>query len=797
MQISVGWLREWVDIGSDISKLAEDLTLAGLEVSAVEPVTQLSPKIVVGEIIGIRAHRSKRTLRVCEVALGRARPVRIVCGAANARTGVKVPVALPGSILPGREKVKRVKIAGEVSEGIICSAAEIGLEEVSDGILEFDETATVGQAVNEHLDLDDAVLDVELTPNRGDCLSALGLAREIAAIRGKSLMDIELHRGRSAISTRIPLSVDAPTDAPRYVGRVIEGLDPTSATPDWMKERLRRSGLRSLGPIVDTTNYVMLELGQPLHAFDLRSIHGSIVVRHARACETLVLLDGTDLLLAPETLVIADERGPIGLAGIMGGQNSSVTERTEKIFLESAYFRPSIIGSRARQYGLQTDASYRFERGVDPRQQRRAVIRASALLSNICSGQAGPVSEVFEKACLPKKKSILLRKKRLHRVLGVEVSARDIKRVLYDLSLNPIQHHLGWKVKPPSYRFDIEGEHDLVEEVGRLYGFTNIPSRTPHLSTTQGLDREEQMPLARLQDYLVDRDYNEVITYSFVDGVLQTRLDPQVCAVELSNSIASNMNVMRTSLWPGLLNTVSINYRRQIRRIRLFEIGHVFSRKEHTIIETERLGGIACGLSSKLHWDDPQRSVDYFDIKGDLEGMLGLDGQNISYTFVPARHPTLHPGQSAEIRDGSNVIGHIGLLRPDIQEVLDFDFPVYLFEIHLNAICHRVIPTYRRVSRYPWVSRDISVVISEQIPAGKVEKAIWAAGGRLLTSVRLFDVYVGKPIEKQKKSLSFRLTLQSSSRNLTDREVETVLRRIVTALQKLGGQLRSEFDQKS
>lgn len=797
MQISVRWLQEWVDVGSDTSALAKDLTLAGLEVGAITTIAPLSPKIVVGTILTSKRHPSKQSLRICAADIGRTRAVRVICGAPNAEIGVKVAVALPGSILPSGEKVRTRSIGGQASGGVFCSAAEIGLEESSVGIVELDETASVGQAVTEHLGLDDTVLDIELTPNRGDCLSVLGIAREIAAIRGKPIKKYTFYNRTGATSRRTPLSVMAPASAPRYVGRVIEGLDGTRTAPDWMKERLRRSGVRSLGSIVDVTNFVMLELGQPLHAFDLHAVQKGIVVRHARHGEMLTLLDGTELQLDPTTLVIADQKGPIGLAGIMGGQSSGVGESTQAIFLESAYFRPDIVASGARMYGLQTDASYRFERGVDPSQQRRAVFRASSLLMEICGGLPGPVSEFSAGAYLPKKKSILLRRDRLDRVLGIRVPTRNIQRIMKCLDMKPVKHSAGWKVQPPLYRFDLQGEHDLVEEVARLHGFTNIPSRAPQVATNRGFDREEDMPVSRLQDYLVDRDYTEVITYSFVDGVLQARVDPNAHGVELSNPIASNMNVMRTTLWPGLLHAVDINYRRQVRRIRLFEVGHVFSIKGGEIHEPQRLGAIVCGSASRLHWDVSQMAGDFFDMKGDLEGLLGLDGRNISYQFLPGKHPALHPGQNAVIRSGAKVIGHIGWLHPDIQQSLNFDFPVYLFEVDLAAISLRSIPVYRRVSRFPLVSRDLSVVISEGIPAAKVEKVIRAAGGRLLTSVWLFDVYVGRGIKKHCKSLSFGLTLQSSSRNLTDREVEAVLGRIVIALQKLGGQLRSAIDPKS
>jgi phenylalanyl-tRNA synthetase beta chain len=798
MQISTRWLEEWVDIGPDASVLAEDLTLAGLEVSAVKEINPLSPKIVVGKIVSTDvSSRGKKFASVSFVDVGRERHVRIASEARNIRKDAKVVIALPGSTLPSGVKVGRMSIGKEVFGGVLCSAAEIGFEESSADILELDEAAIVGQAVTEHLGLDDTVLDIEFTPNRGDCLSVLGVAREIAAIRGKPIRQFDLKNRRATISSRIAMSVISTEDAPRYVGRVIEGLDATRTTPDWIKERLRRSGLRSLGSIVDITNFVMLELGQPLHAFDLRFVNQGIVVRYAGRGESLALLDGTELQLAPETVVIANQRGPIGLAGIMGGLESGVDSNTRGIFLESAYFRPGSIANNSRKYGLQTDASYRFERGVDPSKQRRAVLRASELFQEICGGNSGPICEVSNNRYLPKKKHILLRRDRLNRVLGIKVPARNIQRILAGLNMSPAKHPEGWKVRPPLYRFDIQGEHDLVEEVARLYGFTNIPSRAPHTTASRGLDREEEMSIDRFQDYLVDRDYTEVITYSFVDGDIQARVNPNVPSIGLRNPIASNMNVMRNTLWPGLLRAVDVNQRRQVRRIRLFELGRVFLRKGEKIVETQRLGAVASGAANRLHWDDGSKVVDFFDMKGDLEGLLNLDGRDISYQFVPAKYPSLHPGQSAEIYSGPKRIGYVGCLHPEIQQLLDFDFPVYMFEIDLAEISQRSIPIYQRVSRFPFVYRDLSIVISDEIPAAKIERVMRDAGGRLLTSIQLFDVYAGKEIKKHCKSFSFGLTLQSSSRNLTDKEVEAVLERIVTALKKLGGQLRSVFDRKN
>jgi phenylalanyl-tRNA synthetase beta chain len=797
MQISARWLREWVDVGTDMLVLAEDLTSAGLEVSAVNAIPPLSKKFVVGAIVSSRDHRSNTSLCVCSVAVGRPREIRIISKAPNIQIGVKVAVALPGSILASGERVRRGNIEGEIFGGILCSGADLGLEESTDGVFELDQTAAVGQSVTEHLELEDTVLDIEFTPNRGDCLSVLGVAREISAIRGIPIRRANCKDQKPVVSKEIPISVTATADAPRYVGRVIEGLKGARMTPDWMKERLRRSGLRSLGPIIDITNFVMLELGQPLHAFDLRFVRKGLVVRHAKQGESLALLDGTELQLAPETLVIANQRDPIGLAGIMGGLESGVDESTDAIFLESAYFRPEGIARSGRRYGLQTDASFRFERGVDPTEQRRAVLRASELFREICGGRTGRICEVFDRRYVAKKKPIVLRRSRLDRVLGTEVPNKSVQRILEDLNMLPVKRSTGWKVQPPCFRFDIEGEHDLIEEVARLHGFINIPSRDPHNVAKRGLGREEVMPLNRLQDYMVDRDYTEVITYSFVDGILQAKVDPDIQNVRLRNPIASNMDVMRSTLWPGLLHAVNNNRRRQIRRIRLFEAGHVFSRAGDKLIESERIGAVSSGPPSRLHWDDDQTPGDFFDMKGDLEGLLDLDARDISYKFIPAKHPALHPGKSAEVVNGSETIGYVGLLHPDIQQLLDFDFSVYLFEIDLAAIGRRSVPSYRPVSRFPAVSRDISVLIGDEIPAVNVERAIKDAGGHLLISVQLFDVYDGKGITKHHKSLSYGLTLQSSSRNLTDREVEAVLKRIVTALRKLGGQLRSGFDRKS
>lgn len=791
MQISVNWLRRWVDIGSDVSVLADSLTEAGLETSQVQQVGSLAATIVVGEIIEVERQAKHNNLSICKVDVGRKRLLSIICGAANVGAGIKVPIALPGSILPDGTKISRQIIHGVTSSGIICSGEEIGIEETSEGVYRLDDTANTGASINEYLDLDDSIMELELTPNRGDCLSVIGLAREIAVLKGERL-EIPVFKKRSTkIDATISVSVSANQDAPRYVGRIIEGLDPTSKTPDWMKEMLRRSGLRSLGPIIDVTNFVMLELGQPLHAFDLSSIKNHIEVRYANEGEKLVLLDGTRLRLHSQTLVIADCQRPIGLAGIMGGANSAVSKKTDAIFLEAGFFCPSIVAHGARTYNLQTDASYRFERGVDPSQQRRAVIRASQLIGEICGGRSGEIYDFRDKQFLPARKNIVLRRKQLERILGSKLKTKDVDQALINLNMPPSKIGSGWQVRSPDYRFDIGGEHDLIEEIARVYGFSKIPNAMPTGHQSSQFAKEALLPLSRIEDYLVDHGYSEVITYSFVDSELQKHIDPKLQAVLLRNPIAANMDVMRTSLLAGILSSVSTNLRRQEHRIRLFETGRVFCRESKQIVERNQIAGAVCGPADPISWQSPGRVVDFFDIKGHVEGLLSLGATDSCYDFRVTNDPALHPGQSAEIWDDNRNIGRIGLLHPELQRKLDFDVDVYVFSLMLSAITDRSIPIYAGISRFPSVSRDISLTIADSYSAEEVGRVIRNAGGDLLKSAMLFDVYSGREIKNNHKSLSFSLTLQSSSSNLTDREVETVLNSIVTALNKIGGELRT------
>lgn len=801
MLISEKWLNEWVRPGVSGEALGEMLTLAGLEMGGMERVEPLSDKIVVGEIVEATSHPKANKLKVCRVNVGRDRPVKIVCGAPNAREGLKSPVALPGAVLPGGARIRRTEIRGEASQGMLCSAMELGLEEASDTIMELDANAKVGTLISDHLGLDDCVIDIDLTPNRGDCLSIRGVARETAAIARKALKETPIPPVPAETDSTFPISLEATEDCPRYVGRVIEGVDVAAPTPDWMKERLRRCGLRSISIVVDITNYVMLELGQPMHAFDHERLNTGIVVRQARRGEKLKLLDGSQVKLEAGTLLICDGPKPVALAGIMGGEDSAIGDDTRDILFESAFFRPGAIAGRARTLGMQTDASHRFERGVDPEGQEAAVERATALLVKIAGGRPGPVMNVVDKPNLPKRPMVTLRRRQLDRMLGfsmvdkvrgVAITDKKVTGILTRLGMKVTETASGWRAKPPSFRFDISGEHDLIEEVARVVGYDAVPVAQPHAKATRGLDIEERLPVTRVEQLLVNRDYREVITYSFVEEALQSRINPETEAIALTNPIAANMSVMRTSLWSGLLTALSGNYRRQHRRIRLFETGHVFLKKGRKRTETLRVGGIVSGPRNRAKWDSDNENVDFFDIKGDVESLLSLSGALGGCRFVAEAHPALHPGQSAAVMRGKQQVGYLGRLHPDLQRHLDVDQSVYLFELDLDPLLDAKLPQYQQISRFPTVRRDLSIVVGEETTAREVEETLAKAGGELLKKIELFDVYRGKGVEKNRKSLAYGLTLQANSRNLTDSEIDEIIHEILKSLKKaLGGELRA------
>ncbi len=791
MKISEQWLRQWVSPKMNTAELADCLTMAGLEVGSIDPVAGKTSKVVVGKVLSVEAHSNADRLRVCQVDVGRTRPLTIVCGASNVREGLKVAAALVGAELPTGVNIKPTEIRGQKSSGMLCSATELGLEEKSAGLLELDAKARVGQDIRELLHLDDNSIDIELTPNRGDCLSVAGIAREVAAITGAKLKSPLIKTVRAQSKRSIPVRVQAKKECPRYVGRVIEGIAADATSPFWLQEHLRRSGLRSIHPVVDVTNFVMLELGQPMHAFDLQKIDGAIVIRKARANEKLKLLDGSEVRVEAGCLLIADKTKPLALAGIMGGLDTSVTENTIDIFLESAFFQPAAIAGRARSLKLHTDSSHRFERGVDPGIQRLAMERATGLLLDIVGGKPGPIIEHSAKPHLPKRKAVQLRYLRVERVLGMKISSGRIETIIKRLGMKITKQRDGWRVQPPSYRFDIEREEDLIEELARINGYQNLPSRHPVASLSPRSTPEAAVSAGRLRAVMVDRDYQEIISYSFVDPDMQKLIYPDSKSVHLSNPIASDMAAMRTGLWPGLLQALIYNQNRQQTRVRLFEIGKSFHSHGKQIEEIGLIGGVLTGLADPEQWACPAREVDFFDIKSDVEALMALTASRASFQFEAQTHPALHPGQSARISRNGTPIGWIGALHPSLRAELGLKQVVFLFEVEISMLKATKIPKFQPISRYPAIRRDIAVIVSEDVTSQKVLDCVSQEAGELLINLELFDEYRGEGIDSGRKSLALGLTLQDSSRTLKDNAVDVVMERVVGALaSKLSAQLR-------
>ncbi len=793
MKISEQWLREWIPTRMPSDVLAERLTMAGLAVDALLPVAPELEQVIVGEIISAEPHPAAERLRICTVRVGKGRTLSIVCGASNAAAGLKAPVALPGAELPGGTRIERSEIRGVASQGMLCSAKDLGLAEAAEGLMVLDSGTRTGAALSEILGLDDHQIELDLTPNRGDCLSVAGLARELAALTGAALHAPPVKPAKAHSRRQIKVTVHARQDCPRYLGRVIEGIDAAATTPLWMRERLRRSGVRSIHPVVDVTNYVMLELGQPLHAFDLDRLSGAIAVRHAHEHETLTLLDGNRMEMAAGTLLIADDNGPCALAGIMGGQDSAVGAATHGIFLESAYFRPEAIASRARQMGLHTDSSHRFERGVDPQLQGRALERATQLILSLAGGRAGPVVEKTSSRHLPERAPVRLRTQRVTRLLGAPVPPQQIAVILKRLGMKTVKLADGWRVTPPSWRFDVALECDLIEEVARITGYEKLAPRRPRAVLQAGTVTEKLVPADRLRTLLIDRDYQEAITYSFVDPALQALIDPAHRPMMLANPIASDMAAMRTSLWPGLLKAAIHNLNRQQERVRLFELGRRYLPcTDGAVQEHPSLAGIAVGNALPEQWGVPGRAGDFFDVKGDVEALLSASGRRERFRFRPIQHPALHPGQAAEVTDADGrQIGVFGGLHPSIQAELGIERPVFLFELWLEVLEQVQIPVFREISRFPSIRRDIAVVVDEHISAQSVLDCVVQVSGKLLANLELFDEYRGEGIDSGRKSLAIGLTLQDSSRTLKEGEVETLMDQVVEVLaSRLGARLR-------
>jgi len=788
MKISDQWLREWVAPRLDAQALADRLTLAGLEVASLQPALPPLVNVVVGVVETLTPHPQAQRLSVCEVGVGNKRKLQIVCGAPNVAPGMRAPVALIGTAIAGGKRIERATIQGVESEGMLCSAAELGLDDDASGLLVLDTAARAGTPLRDYLG-SDWVYEIDLTPNRGDCLSVLGLAREVAALTGAKLKARRTPCTRVAIRDRRVVRVRAAGDCPRYTGRVIRGIRADARTPIWMRERLRRAGMRAILPVVDVMNYVMLELGQPMHAFDLDKLDGGITVRPAAPGETIALLDGKTVQPPAGSLLVADNARPLALAGVMGGAESGVGAQTQNIFLESAYFRPQAIARSARALGVQTDSSQRFERGVDPALARTALERATELVLQIAGGRAGPIVETSSVRHLPKPTGIDLRANRVERLLGAPIPPKQIETTLKRLAMTIRKTPGGWRVRPPSYRFDLGLEADLIEELARVQGYEHLPARLPTLVANAHVMPETQIGVSRLRTALVDRDYQEVVTYSFVDPKLQSAVDPETKAWHLANPISAEMAVMRTSLWPGLLQTLAYNQNRQQSRLRLFEIGRRFRPDGKDVAQEPMLAGAVTGAVWPEQWGAATRAADFYDVKADIEALFGLGGRGVR--FARGRHAALHPGQSAAIHCGEECVGYVGTAHPALVASQGLTQPIVLFELRLAALTTRVLPRFREISRFPAIQRDLAVVVDADVEAQVVLERTAAVAGELLTKLELFDEYRGEGIDSGRKSLAMGLTLQDSSRTLKEAEVDEIVGRIIAALRDdLGAQLR-------
>ena len=813
MKFSESWLREWVDPPVDTGALAEQLTRAGFEVDGVGSASASGgfSGVVVAEVVDCRPHPNAERLKICVVESGGGEPVEVVCGAPNARAGMRAAHARPGARIGGGVKVRRAKIRGAPSEGMLCSMRELGIGEDHDGIVDLGSEAPPGADVFALLGLDDSVIEVSVTPDRGDCLSLAGIAREVGAINRLAVRGPARDPVASSIADRLPVSLEAPEGCARYTGRVIRGIDPVARTPPWMSERLRRSGVRAVSLVVDVTNYVMLELGQPLHAFDLRRLEGGIRVRRARSGERLVLLDEREVELRGSTLVIADHRRPVALAGVMGGRDTAVSPETQDVFLESAWFSPSDLMGEPRFYKLGTDASHRFERGVDPALQRIAAERATRLLIDVAGGRPGPVVDEAAPSHLPRRPAVGLRAERIGRVLGMEIPADEVAGGLRRLGMEVAEEEGGWSVTPPTHRFDVAIEEDLIEEVARLAGYDQVPPVGIGGVVRSGEDRETRVPDARLRRMMVDRGYHEAVTYSFTDPALQSLLDPGTAPIALANPISSELSVMRTHVWMGLCGALVRNVNRQERRVRLFETGLRFRRAPDlpaggedaagrgdrfgdrvADVDQERcLAAVATGPVEPEQWGSPVRNVDFFDLKADLEALLALTGDPQRFAFVPFAHPALHPEQAAEIRDGDAAVGLIGALHPRVRRELRLPTSAFVFEIGLDALASARLPGFAPVSPYPSVRRDVAVTLDDRIPAAEVVGRIRRSASDKLISINVFDLYRGDGIASDRKSIAIGLTFRADSRTLDDREVDGFVERIVEGLEgELGAELR-------
>ena len=789
MKFSERWLREWADPDIDSDALCEKLTMAGLEVEGIEAVRLNLNNIVAARIVAISPHPDVERLQLCEVDFGAEQTAAVLSGATNLRPGMVTGLARAG--LPDEAGTRDAELAGVLPDGALCSEKTLGLTENTDEIIELDPSFTVGRPLNEFLTPADNIIEISITPNRGDCFSIKGVAREVAILSGCPLHEAGIDSATIAGDSLRRVDLEASQACPKYLGRLISGVDCGKKSPFWLREKLCRSGIRPLTAVVDITNYIMLELGQPLHAFDNDKLAGDIRVRYSQGGENLILLDESKCELSPETLVIADENRPVALAGIMGGLDSAVAADTQNIFLECAYFAPEAIAGRARQYKLQTDSSQRFERGVDSELQADAMEMATALIIAICGGKAGAVFEAKDEDHIPQPSAIHLRSAQIARVLGVELPEAQIQTILDKLHMPNHRIEDGWMITPPSHRFDLQIEVDVIEELARIQGYENIPHAAPAARLVIRPDNKIRNRLAAARSVLTQRGYQEAVTFSFVDPGIQNLLTPEIEAMELTNPIAPEISHMRTSLWPGLLGAVRYNIKRQQERVRLFEIGLVFKNARH-LSQEYHVGGVSIGNYYENQWNIPYNSCNLYDIKADIQSWLNTLGLEMRIHYSEIEHSALQPGQAAGVYCGETRIGWFGRLHPRIGAALALPGDCYLFECNAEKIADKIPSAIRKLSKFPAVKRDLSFEIGEDVPVAEVIHCVKNQLEEDLYNLELFDVYQGEGIDPGKKSLALGLTFQKTSRTLTDEEVESLMNRVLNQLGKQFGAKQRE-----
>lgn len=789
MKFNESWLREWVNPAIDVDTLADQITMAGLEVDEVLPVANPFTGVVVGQVISADSHPNADKLRVCVVSDG-AEEFQVVCGAPNVRAGIKIPFAKVGAVLGMDFKIKKAKLRQVESFGMLCSAEELGIGDDNDGLLELAENAPVGEDLRVYLNLDDQVVDVDLTPNRSDCLSIQGIAREVGVLNQTDITPVQIDPVVPSIEETFPIDVKAPQACPRYLGRVIKNVNVSAESPLWMTEKLRRCGIRSIDPIVDITNYVLLELGQPMHAFDLAKLKGNISVRFAKPDESLTLLNSDELSLTEDTLVIADEQRALAIAGIMGGEESGVSKESQDIFLESAFFSPIAIAGKARSYGLHTESSHRFERGVDSQLQQKAMERATKLVLEIAGGEAGPIIEKVSEEHLLYVPAVTLRRTKLDQYLAVSIDQEKVTDILMRLGLELLSvTDAEWIVKAPSHRFDIAIEADLIEEIARIYGYDNLPAHMPTAPASFTPIAEAKTNIQRLRSTLVSYGYQEAITYSFIDSAISKKFCPDIEPIALQNPISTEMGVMRPSLIPGLVKTYLYNQNRQQPRVRIFETGRRFIGSINELSQLDQqqqIAGLLSGSRDDEAWYHNGEVVDFYDVKAHVEALFSLNGGGRP-EYQRSKAVYLHPGRSADVLIKGVRVGEFGEMHPQLAKELGCTQTVYLFDLDLDSVLSGTLPVYNSVSKFPEVRRDFAFLVGKNSDVLDVQKVIYSTGGETLKDVIVFDVYEGQGVAEGKKSIALGLTWQHPSHTLSDEEINNSVELILAALNEQQG----------